>query len=79
MGHEANRRERRYKIMTEYGRGSVLGAATVLPFTAGVLLMDVVHPLIVIGFIAISVISLIILVSYIGRYLINRKNGQSEK
>lgn len=65
--------------MTEYGRGSVLGAATVLPFTAGVLLVNVVHPLIVIGFIAISVISLMILISYIGRYLINRKNEQGKK
>lgn len=60
--------------MTDYGRGSVLGAATTLPATsAGVLLLsNGAHPAIVLGFIIISLISTIITISYLFRYLKNR-------
>lgn len=62
--------------MTDYGRGDVLGAATSLPATAaaGLLVMDSTHPLIIIGFIGVTCISLIFLAAYISRYLINRRN-----
>ncbi|HOV29741.1 MAG TPA: hypothetical protein PLD77_01545 [Candidatus Dojkabacteria bacterium] len=60
--------------MTDYGKGSVLGAATTLPTTsAGVLLLsNGIHPMIVLGFIIISSISTLITISYLFRYLKNR-------
>jgi hypothetical protein len=59
--------------MTDYGKGDVLGAATSLPLTsAGILLVDTTHPIVIIGFIVITCISLIVLIAYISRYLINK-------
>lgn len=60
--------------MSDYGKGSVLTAATVLPATsAGLLFADKVHPLIVVGFMAVNALMLVLLVAHISRYLINRK------
>lgn len=62
--------------MTDYGRGGVLSAATVLPATSGVayVLAEKVHPVIIYGLIAVSVVSLLYLVGSVSRYLANRKN-----
>lgn len=61
--------------MTDYGRGGVLGAATILPATgiAGLLFLDTTYPIVIAGFIAASCLSLMILLGYISRYLTNRR------
>lgn len=61
--------------MTDYGRGSVLGAATALPATsgAGLLLIGHADPIIVSGLFVVSVASFIVLLASISRYLINTK------
>lgn len=60
--------------MTDYGKGAVLSSVSVLPATsAGLLFADRVNPLILAGLIAVSVFSLVTLVAYISRYLINKK------
>lgn len=62
--------------MNGYGSGDVLGAAIYLPATsaAGIVISQASHPVILIGFIVITVISLILGIAYIYRYLANRKN-----
>lgn len=63
--------------MTDYGKGSVLGAATVLPSTtaAGFILAGKVDSLIIAGLFTISALSLVMLVGYISRYAFNRKGN----
>ncbi len=60
--------------MTDYGRGGVMGAATVLPATtaATFLLAEKAHPLIVYGLLAISIVSLVYLIASAIRFLANR-------
>ncbi len=60
--------------MTDYGRGGVLGAATVLPATSAVGLLFASHtyPLIILGFVIISLASLMVLSFYFFRYLAKR-------
>lgn len=60
--------------MTEYGKGSILGAATVLPATSGIglLLANNANPVIVEGLLIISSISLLVLIGSISRYIVNR-------
>ena len=61
--------------MTDYGRGGVLGAATVLPATtaATFFFAEKAHPYIIYGLIAVSAISFVYLTAQISRYLLNRK------
>lgn len=60
--------------MTDYGKGAVLGA-TVLPATSasGLLFGGGLHPVIVAGFIVINFIWLVLVISYISRYIINHR------
>lgn len=60
--------------MTDYGKGAILGAA-VLPATSatGLLFADTLHPMVIAGFIVINVVWFILVVSYISRYIFNRK------
>jgi len=62
--------------MNTYDRGSVLGAATVLPATAagGMMLFDQGSPLVIAGLFAISLVSLGLLLGHISRYFINRQS-----
>ena len=62
--------------MTDYGKGSVLSAASVLPATGAMayVLSERVNPAIIYGLIAVSVVSLVYLVGSVSRYLANRKN-----
>jgi len=62
--------------MTDYGKGSVLGTATTLPATSALslFLVDKIHPVILIGFLVVSIFSLIVSVSLIARYLINSRH-----
>lgn len=61
--------------MTDYGRGGVLGAATILPATsaAGVYLLDKSQTWIIAGFIAVSFASLTLLAGYLCRFIFNRR------
>ena len=61
--------------MTDYGRGGVLSAATILPATSAAtfLLVEKASPVIIYGLIAVNMISLLYLVAAILRYAINRK------
>lgn len=63
--------------MTDYGKGGILGTATVLPATsaAGFMLADKVHPLIAAGFVVVNVVMLVMLVAQISRYVQNRKTA----
>jgi len=71
--HELLKRKE-HKTMTDYGKGSVLGAASLLPATsaAGVFLSGSTHPAIIVGFLTVSVLSIIYLVAHTSRYLRNR-------
>ncbi|HMS22677.1 MAG TPA: hypothetical protein PKA38_02825 [Candidatus Levybacteria bacterium] len=59
--------------MTDYGRGSVLGAATSLPATTagGILLANNADPILVGALFTVSFVSLIVLMGSITRFLIN--------
>lgn len=59
--------------MTDYGRGGILGAASVLPATSGIglLLLSNANPYIVFGLFLISTVSLVVLVGSISRFIIN--------
>ena len=61
--------------MTDYGRGGVLGAATVLPATsaAGLLIANNANPIIVGGMLVVCFASLLVSISYVSRFLINRR------
>jgi len=61
--------------MFDYGRSSVLGAATVLPATsaAGIYLMNISNPYVIASLVALNVVALIITGGMVTRYLINRK------
>lgn len=61
--------------MTDYGKGGIIGVATVLPATsaASFMLADKVHPLIAAGFLVVNATMLVMLVAHISRYLQNRK------
>jgi len=60
--------------MDNYGKGKVLGDVSVLPATAagGLLFFDMASPVIIIGLIAISIISMMITTGYMRRYLKNK-------
>lgn len=61
--------------MTDYGRGGVLGAASVLPATsaAGLILTNNAHPLVVAGLLVVSALSFIVLLGSITRFLFNKR------
>ena len=61
--------------MTDYGKGGIIGVATVLPATsaAGFMLADKVHPIIAADFLVVNATMLVMLVAHISRYLQNRK------
>lgn len=63
--------------MSDYGKGNILGAATVLPATSalGLLLRDNIHPVILVGLFVISLTCLIMVLTQSCRYLINLKRG----
>lgn len=73
-GEQKNLNEERRHTMTDYGKGSILGTATVLPATSalGIAVADKLHPAVLIGFIVINTIMFIILVSHISRYFFNK-------
>ncbi len=60
--------------MTDYGKGGVLGLATTLPATSalGLAVVERVHPMVIISIAVITLLSLLITLSYIVRYLANR-------
>jgi hypothetical protein len=60
--------------MTDYGKGSILGAATVLPATSalGIAVADKLHPAVLVAFLVINVVMFIILASHISRYFVNK-------
>ena len=60
--------------MTDYGKGSVLGAASILPATsaAGIFLSGSTHPVIIAGFLTVSLLSIVYLAAHTSRYLRNR-------
>ena len=60
--------------MTDYGKGSVLGAAVTLPATSGVIMYYAgsMNPWITAGFIFINLVAFVILVGFVSRYLTNR-------
>ncbi len=64
--------------MTDYGKGAVLGAATSLPMTSGIALSvsTTTDPMIVMGLLVISSISLIVLIGSISRYMINNSRNR---
>ncbi|HVZ58817.1 MAG TPA: hypothetical protein VG935_03645 [Patescibacteria group bacterium] len=59
--------------MTDYGKGAILGAANILPATtgAGLLLLNNTSPVIVAGLFLVSLVSLVVLVGTISRFIIN--------
>jgi hypothetical protein len=59
--------------MTDYGKGSVLGASLLPATSAGIIAFNPMHPFIIAGFIVINVLWLVLLAGHISRYLINRK------
>lgn len=61
-------------MSTDYGKGQVLGAATMLPATsaAGVFLLNGAHPAVVIGFMVVGAIALISTSAYMVRFMANR-------
>lgn len=60
--------------MTDYGKGTILGTATVLPATSafGIAMADKLHPAVLVAFLIINVIMFVILASHISRYFFNR-------
>ena len=60
--------------MTDYGKGTILGTATVLPATSAlsIAMVDKLHPAILVAFLIINVIMFVILSSHISRYFFNR-------
>lgn len=61
--------------MTDYGKGTVLGAATLLPATSAtaVMLGNTLHPVVVTGFIVLNVLWFVMLTAHITRYIVNRR------
>lgn len=61
-------------MTTDYGKGSILGAASMLPATsaASFFMYNHTHPAIIVAFVAVSIFSLIVVQSYLIRYLINK-------
>ena len=61
--------------MDEYGRGGVLGAATFLPATSamGLLFIGRINIIVIYGLFLVSILSFIINVAMIFRYIQNRK------
>lgn len=61
--------------MPDYGKSEVLGTATVLPATSAsaYLILNHANKLIIAGFVVISSISIVIAISTLSRYLINRR------
>jgi hypothetical protein len=61
--------------VTDYGKGGILGAATVLPTTSALSLFVVGHsdPIVVAGFAVLSFASFVILASFVCRYVINSR------
>lgn len=59
--------------MTDYGKGGILSAASVLPATSGIglFLTNNAHPFAVIGLFMISIISILVSVSAMFRYIRN--------
>ncbi|RJR28807.1 hypothetical protein C4564_04500 [Candidatus Microgenomates bacterium] len=64
--------------MTDYGRGGVLGAASLLPATsaADILLVGNANTAIVAGLLVVTTISFLVTTAYICRYLFNFKSSR---
>lgn len=62
--------------MTDYGKGGILGTATTLPATSalGLAFIDKLHPVLLVSFMVITLVSLIITFGYITRYLTNKQS-----
>ena len=59
--------------MNNYGKALGDDVAKVLPATgAGLLLIDASNPILLAGFVAVSIISFVAATAYLSRYLINR-------
>jgi hypothetical protein len=64
--------------MSNSTNSQVLGAATALPATsgAGILLLNHANPVIVAGLFVVSIVSFIILIGNISRFIINNKRSK---
>jgi hypothetical protein len=60
--------------MTDYGKGMIVSSATVLPATAafGIFATQTANGWVTVGFFIFNTIWLVLLLSYISRYLFNR-------
>jgi hypothetical protein len=74
MGNKKILSEKGEQTMTDYGKGTILGTATVLPATSalGIAVADKLHPVVLIAFLIINAIMFIILASHISRYFFNK-------
>lgn len=64
-------------IMTDYGKGSVLGAAAFLPATSGlaIALINNLDQWVLVGFVLLNVVWFVFMAAHISRFIFNRKTA----